>query len=294
MPTYTTPGPISVRVDLPLADTRIIASDRDTAVVEVLGDDDTARVDFTDDRLTVSASAPDRGGLLGWGLGLLGLGPDCGVSVVVEVPTGSRLNVTTRHGSVSTEGRLAACDVRSDYGDIHLDETGPVTIQGRHGEITVEHVTGDAEISTSSGDVRLGVVDGAASITNHDSDITVTEVAGPLQLRSSHGDMAVGRVRESLVARNAYGGVHVTELVAGTCDVATTYGDIEIGIAGGTAAWLDVRSDSGSVHNRLDTRTGPDGFDHTAEVHASTRDGDVVIRRAAPSTTRQARFWQKR
>ena len=39
MPTFATPGPISVRIDLPFGDTSIVASDRDTTVVDVLGDD---------------------------------------------------------------------------------------------------------------------------------------------------------------------------------------------------------------------------------------------------------------
>ena len=296
MPTYATPGPINVRIDLLLGDTRIIASNRDTTVVDVLGDDDTTRIGFAGDQLTVSApNAGDRGGLLGWGLGLLGLGPGCGVTVTIEVPTDSRVRATSRYGSLSAEGRLGDCHVRTDYGDVHLGETGSVEIRGRHGEITVEHVAGDAEITTSSGEVRIGVAEGSATITNNHSDITVGQALGPLHLRGAHGDMTVDRVHDAVVARNAYGAVRIAELVAGSCDVATTYGEIEIGIAEGTAAWLDVESDTGSVNNRLDEQPGPDTFDRTAEIHARTRDGDVVIRRARPqSASRPHRFWRKR
>jgi hypothetical protein len=289
MPTYATPGPVSVRIDLPLGETRIIASDRDTTVVDILGDNDAIQCELSGNQLTVSTTA-DRGRVFGWGLGMLGLGPGSGATVTVEVPTGSDLHATIRHGSLSTQGRLGTCQVRTDYGDIHLDEAGPVEIRSRHADISVEHATADLEITTSSGDVRIGTVEGSASITDNDSDITLTEARGPLQLRGSHGDMAIDRLYADLLARNAYGSVRVTELVEGTSDIATTYGEVEIGIAEGTAAWLDVRSDTGTVRNRLDEHPGPDDFDHTAEVRARTRDGDVLIHRGRPSQPRPHRF----
>jgi DUF4097 and DUF4098 domain-containing protein YvlB len=292
VPTYTTPGPINVRIDLPLGDTRIIASDRDATVVDVLGDDDAIQCEFSGNQLTLSTTA-DRGGVVGWGLGMLGLGSGSGATVTVEIPIGSDLHAATRHGSLSTEGRLGTCRVRTEYGDVHFDEVGPVEIRSRHSEISVEHATADLEITTSSGDVRVGVVEGSASITNNDSDIIVTEARGPLQLRGSHGDMAIERLYADLLARNAYGSVRVTEVVEGTCDIATTYGEVDIGIAEGTAAWLDVRSDTGTVRNHLDQQPGPDEFDHTAEVRARTRDGDVLIHRGRPSQPRPHRFWKQ-
>jgi hypothetical protein len=259
--------------------------------VDVLGDDDAVRCELSGNQLTVSTTA-DRGGVLGWGLGMLGLGPGCGATVTVVVPTGSDLRATTRYGSLSTEGSLGTCQVHTEYGGVHLDEVGPVEIRSRHSDISVEHAIADVEITTSSGDVRVGVVEGSASITNNDSDITVTEAHGPLQLRGSHGDMEVERLYGDLLARNAYGSVRVTEVVEGTCDIATSYGEVEIGIAEGTAAWLDVRSDTGTVRNRLDQQPGPDEFDHTAEVRARTRDGDVLIHRGRSSQPRPHRFWK--
>ena len=296
MPTFATPGPISVRIDLPFGDTSIVASDRDTTVVDVLGDEhEVTRVVCTGDEVTITAAttASDRG-LLGWGLGLLGIGADTDVSVTVEVPAGSRVQATTRYGSVSAEGRLDACRISTTYGEVHLGETGSLEIRGGHGDISVEHVAGDAEVTTSSGDVRVGVVEGAATITDKHSDVTVAEAMGPLQLRGTHGEVSVGRVLDGLLARNAYGGVRVDELVAGACDVATTYGEIEIGIAEGTAAWLDVGSDTGTVHTRLDEQPGPEAFDRTCEINARTRDGNIVIRRARRPAEARPRFRRKR
>ena len=47
----------------------------------------------------------------------------------------------------------------------------------------------------------------------------------------------------------------------------------------GTAAWLDVASDHGTVRNQLRPIEGPVDDEATAEIHASTGYGDVIVRR---------------
>jgi hypothetical protein len=63
--------------------------------------------------------------------------------------------------------------------------------------------------------------------------------------------------------------------------VQTSYGGIEIGIRHGSAAWLELSSRRGRVHNALEATDGPAQDDDTVEVRASTNWGDILIRRAA-------------
>ena len=49
-----------------------------------------------------------------------------------------------------------------------------------------------------------------------------------------------------------------------------------------SAAWLDVRSTAGGVHNALDAADAP-GAAETLEVRARTHLGDIVIARPAAS-----------
>ena len=51
------------------------------------------------------------------------------------------------------------------------------------------------------------------------------------------------------------------------------------GVPEGTAAFLDVASEHGSVRNGLTPTEGPVQDESTAEIHASTGFGDVVVRR---------------
>ena len=60
----------------------------------------------------------------------------------------------------------------------------------------------------------------------------------------------------------------------------THAGDVAVGIRAGTAAWLDVRSLTGSVLNSLDAADEPEPSAPTVEVRARTTVGDVAIRRA--------------
>lgn len=280
MPTFDTPEPVTVAVTMKTGDTRVVASDRADTVVttDPPGDEDAVRVQLAKGRLTVVVKDAKRRGP--WMLDLIDRFRGPAHTVTIEVPTGSNLEVDTTYGAVTATGTLGACRLRIGYGDVRLDRTGPVDVRNRHGDVVVEHVDGDAAITVSSGDVVVRTVTGSATVTNNHSDIDVGDVGGTVRLTGTHGDIAVARASSDVSARNAYGGIRVAEATSGVVDLSTTYGELEIGIAAGTAAWLDVSSATGSVHNRLTSRSGPEGFDRSVEVRASTRDGNVVIRRA--------------
>ena len=73
------------------------------------------------------------------------------------------------------------------------------------------------------------------------------------------------------------GTVRGVKLKKGTSvDFALPY---TITVPEGTAAFLDVASEHGSVRNGLTPTEGPVQDESTAEIHASTGFGDVVVRR---------------
>jgi hypothetical protein len=57
-------------------------------------------------------------------------------------------------------------------------------------------------------------------------------------------------------------------------------GDLEIGIAEGTAARLEVNTKFGQVRNLLDSVARPEQSDETVEVRARTSCGGITIRRS--------------
>ena len=80
--------------------------------------------------------------------------------------------------------------------------------------------------------------------------------------------------------------MRIRDVSRGTIVMETAAGELEVGIHEGTAAWLDVSTQFGTVRNSLGTADGPAPSEHTVEVRARTSVGDIVIGRPAAETTR--------
>ena len=266
MPVFDTPEPISVIVELGVGDIRIAASDRSDTVVDVRPTDadlepdvraaEQTRVEYTAGRLLVKG--PKQRGL--------GLFSKPGsVDVTIELPVGSQLDGDAGAAAFHCVGRLGACRVKTGLGDI-----------------TMARLAGPADISAGSGEVRLSQVDGDAVIKNSNGDCWVGEITGDLRVHTANGDICVGRAGAGVAASTAYGDVRISEVTRGSASLKTSFGEIEIGIRAGTAARLDVSTKFGRVLNDLAATEGPGTSGETAEVHASTSYGDILIRRSSP------------
>ena len=281
MPAFETPEPISVEINLPIGDAWITASDRSDTVVEVrprnasnkadVNAAEQTTVEYAAGRLMIRAPKSWRR------YSFFGAGPS--VDVRIEVPTGSSVAAEASWGMFRCEGRLGDC--RFDTGgNIRLQETGPLEIDSSHGEIMAEQVNGPVRITTSSGKVRLGAVAGTVEVKNSSGDCWIGESASDVRVNTASGDITVDRALASVSARTAHGNVRMGEVVRGSIDLQTSYGGIEIGVRRGSAAWLDVSSRIGHVHNALETTEGPAETDETVEIHAATSYGEIMIRRA--------------
>jgi hypothetical protein len=281
MPTFDTPGPISVVVELGVGDARISASDRGDTVVRVRPSDDShgpdvraaeqTQVEYTAGRLLVTA--PKHRGL--------GLFSKPGsIDLTIELPAGSDVRGDAGAATFRCVGRLGECRVKTGVGDIRLDHTGRVHLNTGAGAIAVDQVAGPAEISTGSGQVDLREVGGSAVIKNSNGDSWVGEITGDLRVNAANGDISVGRAKAGITASTANGAVRIGGVTRGSALLKTGFGEIEIGIGAGTAARLDVSTQFGRVLNHLDAADGPGPSDETVEVRARTAYGDIVIRRS--------------
>ena len=281
MPRYDTPRPISVVIDIPVGDVRIAGGDRTDTVVEVRprdeSDDDDVRaaeettVSFSDDRLTVKGAR---------GRAWLGWTRSGSVDVTIELPAGSHVDGTIGVGAFACEGRLGDCRLRTGVGDVRVDRAGAVELKTGTGDVTLDLATGHAEVAAGTGHVRLRELDHSGVVKNATGDIWVGSVAGDLRVSVASGSISVDRAETNVGAKSATGDVRLGEVVRGSVVLETHAGDLEVGIREGTAAWLDVRSTTGSVHNALEAAEAPDPSSPSVEVRARTTVGDVAIRRA--------------
>ncbi|MFE9694188.1 DUF4097 domain-containing protein [Micromonospora sp. NPDC005806] len=281
MPNYETPEPISVTLELGVGDVRIAASDRTDTVVEVRPSDEAdesdvkaaqqVRVDYTNGMLRVTGpkarvfdfSRKTRS-----------------VDVSIELPSGSQVSADMQVGDIRCAGRLGECRLKTSAGNVRLERTGPLRLATSAGHVTADGITGNAEISTGSGKVQIGEVDGTAVVKNSNGDTTIDAVTGDVRVRAANGDIHVERAGAGVDAKTSNGSIRLREVVRGSVVLGTAMGDLDIGIADGTAAWLEVNTGFGHVRNLMENTTRPDQADQTVEVRGRTSYGDITIHRS--------------
>ena len=282
MPTFETPEPIMVTVDLVVGNVKIFASDRTDTVVEVrpskpskkddINAAEATKVDFVGGNLTITAPR-------GWRTYTL-FGGNASIDVIIQVPTGSRLHSTASVSELVADGELGNCYAKTAVGDLQIDKAGPVELRASGGNITVDHVVGHADITTGSGIVRIREVNGTAIIKNSNGDNWIRDVDGEVQVKTANGNITVERAQGAITAKTSNGNIRVGDVARGTVQMETATGELEIGIHPGTAAWLDVNTKHGKVRNLMDTVEAPGEAADKVEVYARTSFGNVIVRHA--------------
>jgi hypothetical protein len=283
MPTFDTPEPITVTIEVPLGDVHLIAAARADTVVVVNPSDrsrnldveaaEKTQVDFSAGRLLVKTPKP-RG--LG---GYIGVGRPGSVDITIELPQGSPIAAETGFADLRVDGRIGDTRIVSGAGDIRLDETGESHLATGAGNVTVNRATGRTEI-TGAGEMRIGEIDGEAEIKNMNGKTWVGEVTGGVKVKSANGDITIDRAQAEVAVKTANGSIRIGEVVRGSIVLETGSGGLDVGIGTGTAALVDARTRFGRVHNALESVDGPETSQETVEIHARTSFGDIVIHRS--------------
>jgi DUF4097 and DUF4098 domain-containing protein YvlB len=205
------------------------------------------------------------------------------IDVVIGLPEGSSVRVEAGVAAIHGRGRIGECRCKIGVGDVQLDESGPVDIKTGAGDITLEHVVGRTQVVTGSGGVRIGSVDGIAAVKNSNGQTWIGEVTGDARVSAANGSISVDRAHEGIVAKTAMGDVRLGDVRRGAAVAQSAMGEVEVGIREGVAAWLELDTKFGQVHNDLDASEGPGASEDTVEVHASTSFGDVLVHRSSAS-----------
>ena len=94
--------------------------------------------------------------------------------------------------------------------------------------------------------------------------------------------MSVDRALTDITAASANGEARIGEVVRGKVSATSKNGSVEVGVREGSAAFLELNTEVGRVYNELAAADAPEAGEPVdkVEVHASTKLGDVTIRRA--------------
>lgn len=280
MPKFETPESISVTLELGVGNVRITASSRTDTVVEVRPSDESdesdvqaarqIRVDYTNGTLRIIG--PRRT----WDFSR----KTKSVEVSIELPSGSDVDADVQMGDFRCAGLLGECRLKTSTGQVRLEQTGKLRLRTAHGHVTADTVVGDAEVYTGSGKVEIGEVRGGLSVKNSNGDTTIDTVTGDVRVRAANGAIRIERADAGVDAKTSMGDIRLGSVARGSVVAGSGMGELEIGIAEGTAAWLEVNTDFGHVRNLMQNATGPDEAVETVEVRARTTYGDITIHRS--------------
>ena len=280
MPTFSTPEPAALTIRFAGGTLTLLAESRDTTTVDVAPANPSNSADVEHAAATtveqrgreIVVIAPDT---KRW------FGRTPKLDVRVAAPTESSVTAFVESADVRFTGRLGDIDVNSASGDVRFEHARTATVTAASGDVWGDTVSGEARVKTASGDVRLVDIGAAGDVTTASGDINVTHVGGDATLRSASGDAQVGQVDGSVMAKTASGDIRVDSVARGTVEIDSASGDVWLGIAHGTAAWLEVQSLSGDVTSELASSEAPGDDAPTVSIRARTLSGDVAIRRAA-------------
>jgi DUF4097 and DUF4098 domain-containing protein YvlB len=287
--TFNTPSPITVTLDLYVADVRFAVSDRADTIVQVRPSDpdkaadvkaaENTRVEYDEAGRALSiVSRKPRSRFVNFS----SKRPES-IDVVIELPTDSAVRGGAELGDFQADGVLGEVALKTGLGAVRLAATGSLTLRSGVGAITVESVLGSAEVHGGSNDIRIGAVDGSADVSTGNGKVQLGVVTGPANIKGSNGAVSVDRALTDITAASANGEVRIGEVVRGKVSATSKNGSVEVGVREGSAAWLELNTDVGRVYNELESAAAPAEGEPVdkVEVRAGTKLGDVTIRRTA-------------
>ena len=221
MPTFQTPEPITAVVEVVAGSVRLVATDRDDTVVEIRPRDpsrasdvriaEQARTDFRNGTLVVSA-----------GRRFISLGRGGAVNIDIELPSHSRLQASAASAEVHAAGEYAECEMASASGDLTVELLPENSRRTRH--LAVSLLTPSRALRPSR--QRL-------AIRRSVSWVATSSFARPAARCGSSGCTATS-------TRRLRRGTSQSRPLCGAVSVQTSSGEVEVDIAEGTAAQLDV------------------------------------------------------
>ncbi len=277
---FATPAPVDLKVELTSGDIRVTASETAETTVEleaIHGDSyaqeliANARVEQNGDKISV-IMPKNKGGLFSGRKGQ--------VRATIALPTKSRLRIDTGSADVKARGRFADTHINSGSGDVEIEEIASGDLKAGSGDVEIERIVTSVKVKTGSGDVTLGPIGDSADVIAGSGDVVLDSVDGALKVKTGSGDVVVKAGGTKVDAMAGSGDVLIKRVDRGEIFAKTGSGDVTIGVAHGTAAYLDIQTVTGSVTSSLEASDVPHDGDATVAVNVVSGTGDVVLQRA--------------
>jgi Putative adhesin len=269
MPVFDTPGGVTLEIRLPAGHVTVKTADVPSTEVELIPHG--RRGEEALEQIVVSAREQPGGHVVSveqrdrfrWGPISINWGHE--VEIRITCPLGSDLRFDGASCDLGAAGQFGKVEAKTASGDLRLGEiSGKLQAKTASGDVSVQVVEAEAAVVTVSGDVELGRVDAALNTRTVSGTVELGVVRAPVAVATTSGDVAVRAVER------------------GEVRVQTVSGEARLGVAEGTAVWLDASSVSGELRSELGVLEEKisDSSGDVVPLHVKTVSGDVTFVRA--------------
>ncbi len=182
----------------------------------------------------------------------------------VRVPRGARVWVKAATADIAMEGVTGEVDVAS--------VSGMVAVAGSPALLTAESMDGDVDVTAKARVTRVRTAGGDVTLRGAAGDVSVTSVSGTIRLLES--DIAAGRV-ESVSGAVTFRGAIAR---GGTLDLQTHDAPIEVTLAQGQGAVVDVSAFGGTISNAIPGVAGQASKGKPTRYEIGNRDATISVR----------------
>lgn len=276
---FSTPAPPRLSLELQAGSIAVETGDVEETTVELVPLNDAkvtldaiegATVDQRGDEIVVHI--PERFARFG------GRAPN--IAMRVSTTHDAALRVKSGSAAVTATGRYGTTRIDTGSGDVELGEVADsARVQTGSGDVRVQHVARDVVVRTGSGDIAVGTCGGEASFGTGSGSVDVEDAGRAVEVKTGSGDINVRHAPADVRVTTGSGKVQVGAVAEGEVNVKAASGNIRVGVCGGTAAWLDVRSISGRVRSDLAASGEPQPDERTVRLHLSTASGNIELTR---------------
>ncbi|HYJ70137.1 MAG TPA: DUF4097 family beta strand repeat-containing protein [Nocardioidaceae bacterium] len=278
---FSTSEPVRLRIEFGSGEIKIDATDTTTSTVEIepYRDDDASReavdrttVEQRGDEILIETPRKTGGSIFR---------RSAKIRARITVPTGSDIEAKIDSADLTARGQYGSVQVKTGSGDVRLETVDDeISVASGSGDVDVRLGGERTRIQAGSGDLSIRGSRGQVNLTTGSGDIRIDEAGDAVQATSGSGDVLIRTAEGDVTVSTASGDQRIRQVSRGRVRCNAASGDILIGIAEGTAAWLEVNSISGSVQSQLDGSEPPGEDEESVQVKANTVSGDIVLARA--------------
>jgi DUF4097 and DUF4098 domain-containing protein YvlB len=274
---FSTAKPPRITIDFRAGDINIDTQDVQETIVELRGrGDDSGTQALIDDTVIdqrggdIVVLVPKRA------FGLFGSTPE--LLLDITAPHGSRLNVKSDKADLSARGSYGETRVATGAGDVSIERlTGSTHLRSGSGDVTVGTAEAALTVGTGSGDIQVESAEADLTAQSGSGSVVVDAVAGALKAQTGSGDIEVRQADHDVKAQSGSGDFTVKRVSRGRVQAKAASGDLHVGVAEGTPAWLDVRTVTGRVSNDLESSEPVGAGEQHVRLDLKTVSGDIDI-----------------